>query len=824
MKKILLKLSFLFVCLLSVNLVYGLTCTQTFSASGNDDDPTVLTINIADITCHAGAPINSLTLTNSAGNLTNSNCGNWYNFTVNVDGTDVVTGCAADIDGTDITAFSVITITSTDLDAWSDGVTIELDVEVDFTASCTPPAADAPVVANEDCTAGTFDLTINVTDLGDGTPVFNYGTGTQAAVIGANTIAGLTIGTTYTVDLEHGSDAACNIALGSHSSTLLCNDDICGAYTIACGGSASGSTASATLDAPPTGGDCGSGGATANNVWYKIDGTGDDITASLCSSGYDTRIDVYCETSGTCSGGTFECIGGNDDDCSTRSSFTFASAMGNTYYLMIHGWSTSSGAYTLDITCAAAGGPPPANDDCAGGTGCRFFGTAEALTVNTTCTTTTGDNTTAATGANPSCDPFGVIKDVWYSFVAPASTAVNVDVAVGTATEMEFVVWDACGGAEVPSGCGDVNTGGENLDVTGLTAGATYYIQVWSSTAEAGTFDICVTEILPNDDCNMEPVNLNGGGVAGIPTGIPIAATTVGATDSGVAANGTAPCSATNDPDDDVWFEFTTDTDGGDVTIDIVAAGITSPVCEVFSSCVSTTALVCGTTSTLLSGTTPNTQYFVRVYDAGTGFVGGGADERAAGGFTIEVSGTALPAEIISFTGKAMDKYNALAWETASEQNTSEFAIERSLDGRTNWKVIGTERAAGNSDVNITYSFDDMRPATQGYYRLRTIDLDGSSQVSNIVSIKRDAAGFDIVLVAPNPTASQAVVTFESAKDANVNAVVTDITGKVISTLTQDAIRGLNNMTIDLSNAPSGVYFLTMNNGVNNITRRIVKN
>jgi len=171
-----------------------------------------------------------------------------------------------------------------------------------------------------------------------------------------------------------------------------------------------------------------------------------------------------------------------------------------------------------------------------------------------------------------------------------------------------------------------------------------------------------------------------------------------------------------------------------------------------------------------------------------------------------------------------MDKYNALVWETASEQNTSEFAIERSLNGRDNWEVIGTERAAGNSDVAVSYSFDDMRPTSQAYYRLNTIDLDGSSQTSNIVSIKRDVRGFDVVLVAPNPTTAKTTVTFESLNNAQVNAVLTDITGKVITTLTQDAISGLNNMTIDLSNTPSGVYFLTMNNGVNNITRRIVKN
>jgi hypothetical protein len=420
--------------------------------------------------------------------------------------------------------------------------------------------------------------------------------------------------------------------------------------------------------------------------------------------------------------------------------------------------------------------------------------------------------------------------DAVYSFTPAATAHYDLTVSAIDATYAGVFVFEGACPVDGSTACdfNAVNTGStSNLVVSAmeLTGGTTYYIVVttWGSPYDVG-FCIEIDGVSPNDDCGTA-ININGGGVAGVATGTPMTANTAF---SGASPTGASSCAPGNS-DDDIWFVFTANPEGGLATINVVGAGSFSPGIELFVPTSGTnctgglTALeICGTTTAGVTLSADQVCY-VRVYDIGAGLIDGSADERAAGGFTIAASGAALPAELTSFTGKAMDKYNTLKWETATEFNTSEFAIERSLDGRNNWELVGTERAAGNSDANLTYSFDDMRPVSQAYYRLHTIDLDGTSQVSNIVSIKRDATGFDVILVAPNPTTAKTVVTFESLKDARVDAMVTDITGKVISTLTQDAIGGLNSMTIDLSNAPSGVYFLTMNNGVSNITRRIVK-
>lgn len=129
-------------------LLFGLTsyaqsiCTQTFTVTGNDDDPTVLTINAADITCNGGFAITNLRLINPAGSFNSGFCSadgsSWFGFDLSIDGGPITTGCGADFDNTNITGFTSLTITSHDDDAYQDFVTMTIDVEVTYTPTSVP--------------------------------------------------------------------------------------------------------------------------------------------------------------------------------------------------------------------------------------------------------------------------------------------------------------------------------------------------------------------------------------------------------------------------------------------------------------------------------------------------------------------------------------------------------------------------------------------------------------------------------------------------------------------------------------------------------------
>ena len=86
-------------------------------------------------------------------------------------------------------------------------------------------------------------------------------------------------------------------------------------------------------------------------AWFTILGNGGTTTVTTCSgnlSSYDTALSVF---SGEC--GDFICVGSNDDNCAsfrTDSTVTWETEGDETYYILVHGWATSEGGFTLTST------------------------------------------------------------------------------------------------------------------------------------------------------------------------------------------------------------------------------------------------------------------------------------------------------------------------------------------------------------------------------------------------------------------------------------------------------------------------------------------
>ena len=161
-------------------------------------------------------------------------------------------------------------------------------------------------------------------------------------------------------------------AAGNFTLTRTCvfpNEACTGAIDIACGQIINGTTAGATADVVAT---CGTTLSTAPGVWYKFVGDGSPVTMSLCGSAFDTKIGVF---SGSCAALT--CVGGNDDfggACGSRSQVTFPTVFGTQYYVLVTGFSTNSGNYTLTRTCVAPCSTTPTAGTITGPAAAACFG------------------------------------------------------------------------------------------------------------------------------------------------------------------------------------------------------------------------------------------------------------------------------------------------------------------------------------------------------------------------------------------------------------------------------------------------------------------
>jgi hypothetical protein len=99
-------------------------------------------------------------------------------------------------------------------------------------------------------------------------------------------------------------------------------------------------------------------------AWYVLKGNGRNIIASTCNEGtsFDTRLSIF---HGNCGG--LECVAStvdNADFCDDRSDLMFITLLGEEYYILVHGASsTSSGDFVLYVEeqqhqgCDVAGGP-----------------------------------------------------------------------------------------------------------------------------------------------------------------------------------------------------------------------------------------------------------------------------------------------------------------------------------------------------------------------------------------------------------------------------------------------------------------------------------
>ncbi|GEO02729.1 hypothetical protein AAE02nite_03930 [Adhaeribacter aerolatus] len=176
---------------------------------------------------------------------------------------------------------------------------------------------------------------------------------------------------------------------------------------------------------------------------------------------------------------------------------------------------------------------------------------------------------------------------------------------------------------------------------------------------------------------------------------------------------------------------------------------------------------------------------------------------------------TTLPVELVSFKGARVKGEVELKWQTAMEKNNDFFTVEMSVDGKKFTEVTKV-KGIGNTNQLQNYSYLHRNaPDQTTYYRLKQTDFDGTFTYAKVISFN-GTAPLASVVVYPNPGTGPFTV---QGVTSVTEAVVLDATGRLVKKLPV-----LNKeISFDLSNEQSGIYFLRLTGAAETQTLRLIK-
>ncbi len=189
-------------------------------------------------------------------------------------------------------------------------------------------------------------------------------------------------------------------------------------------------------------------------------------------------------------------------------------------------------------------------------------------------------------------------------------------------------------------------------------------------------------------------------------------------------------------------------------------------------------------------------------------------------------SANVLPIKLNRFTAAKEDKNVNLDWSTSSEINGSHFDVQRSRD-LSSWVTIGTVDAVGESTTVQEYQLVDKdlplstRSSKTFYYRLNMVDNDGSSEMSEIRTVRFDQDGADFI-VYPNPSINEVFVNLSSITTETGPATmhVINMKGERVKEVT---LSTNDDVSVNVSNITAGMYYFIVRQGEETFSQKVIK-
>lgn len=501
------------------------------------------------------------------------------------------------------------------------------------------------------------------------------------------------------------------------------------------------------------------------------------------------------------------------------------------------------------------------------GSSCSAGATYSTTTFNTSITPATAGENIPATACAISPQ-----KDMWYSVVVPASGNLIATIYPGTGTptiDLGMAVYSGSCSSLALVVC-DENQGYSNAQypynsvnaIPQITlqsrtdlAGQTVYIRTWANAAYTSTVKFCAyepaAEPASNGGTDCASATYIGTSYMNFSTQYADMTFDVGSPHpKNGSGNGTFCIteSGMNTIDNPVYYVFQAASTSGSVDYTGItcysngglsngspSTGIQINVYRLGSSLTcplgQTNTSTCTWTNTWVrnNGGNPGGSSF-----AMTGlvvgnfyliFIDGASGDDCIG--QIKVTGAdnnLLPVQLVNFSLLNINKEVTLLWNTASENNSQYFSVQRSRDG-INFSEIGVVQATGSSSDSKNYHFVDTKPVFgKNFYRLEQFDNDGKSIVSKVLISEVKSDKINISSITPNPANDRLEVLLFSPVETNAIIQVVDMTGKILIQQSIELFENINTAkSIDISSLSSGIYHINVSSNSQFVAERFVK-
>ncbi len=188
-------------------------------------------------------------------------------------------------------------------------------------------------------------------------------------------------------------------------------------------------------------------------------------------------------------------------------------------------------------------------------------------------------------------------------------------------------------------------------------------------------------------------------------------------------------------------------------------------------------------------------------------------DNSALGLVNYEPIIVALPIGLKQFSAVGNGNNVLLNWQTANEQNSSFFSVERSRDGQL-FNEIGKVGANGSAAVYHYNDINGLLNETNIFYRLRLVDRDGRFSYSPILSLNRNSDIKANVKLYPSIASPSQLFTVTITSDQQQHFMVQFINtaGQVLDRVIGQVEKGKNILSIKSAKPlPTGQVYLLFN-------------